>query len=134
MSNTAKQSRLEIEGIQKRHEEIIRSDYNKNDEYSDSHIDALSNPEDENKVLGKGTNTGGHLHYSPDASQSKTSINYGNFRTTSGGGAYDIYGRNGQGGRNRLIQMNLYNKDKAYGQNSVDTSSNIEDGQYVLKG
>ena len=123
MSNTAKQSRLEIDGIQKRHEEIIRSDYNKNDAYSESHEDAISNPEDENKVLGKGTGNGGHQHYMPDASKPKTLINYGNFDTTSGGGAYDIYGRNEQGGRNRLVKMNLYSKDNAYGQNSVDTSS-----------
>lgn len=133
MSNTKKQSTLELRGIEKRREEIIRSDYNKNDAYSESHEDAISNPEDKNKVLGKGTNSGGHQHYVPDASKPKTLINYSNFDTTNGGGAYDIYGRNEQGGRNRLIKINLYNKDNAYSQNSIDTSSNIEDGQYVLK-
>jgi hypothetical protein len=29
--------------------------------------------------------------------------------------------------------MNNYNNDNAYGHNSVDTSQNIADGQYVIK-
>lgn len=129
-----KQSTLEAKGIEKRHEELVRSDYNKSDFYSESHEDALSNPEDENKVLGKGTGSGGHQHYIPDHSKPSTLINYSNLDTSRGGGAYDIYGRNEQGGRNRLMSYNLYNQDNAYGHNSVDTSSNIEDGQYVIKG
>ena len=134
MSNKNKQSTLEVKGIEKRHEELIRSDYNKGDFYSESHEDALSNPEDEKKALGKGTGSGGHQHYIPDHSKPSTLFNYSNLDTSRGGGAYDIHGRNEQGGRNRLVKINLYNKDNAYGPNSVDTSLNIEDGQYVLKG
>lgn len=131
--NNKKQSALEQKGIEERKVELIRSDYGKNDAYSESHEDALSNPSDENKALGKGTNSGGHQHYVPDFSKPSTLINYSNLDTENGGGAYDIHGRNGQGGRDRLLKINIYNKDNAYGPNSIDTTSNIEDGQYVLK-
>jgi hypothetical protein len=134
MANKTKQSVLESKGIERRHEELIRSDYNKQDAYSESHVDALSDPSDETKVLGKGTGSGGHQAYVPDSTKPSTLFNYSNLDTTNGGGAYDIHGRNQQGGRNRLVKINLYNKDNAYGPNSVDTSSNIQDGQYVLRG
>lgn len=132
--NNKKQSRLEEEAISARHEQIVRSDYNKSDAYSESHEDALSDPNNENKPLGKGTNSGGHQHYIPDASKPKTLYNYSNLDTTSGGGSYDIYGKNQISGRNRLVGYNIYNKDNAYGPESVDTSANINEGQYVLKG
>jgi len=131
--NNSKQSNLERKGKIEREQELIRSDYNHNDAYSASHEDAISNPNDEKKIYGKGTNSGGHLHSVPDYNKPSTLINYSNFDTTSGGGAYDIHGRNGEGGRNRLVKINLYNKDNAYGPNSVDTSANIADGQYVMK-
>ena len=134
MALTNKRSYLEIKGTEERHNEIVRSDYNKSDFYSESHEDALSNPNDENKPLGKGTNTGGHQHTTPDFTKPQTLFNYSNFDTTSGGGSYDIHGRNGQGGRNRLVKINIYNKDNSYGMGSVDTSLNIAEGQYVFKG
>lgn len=132
--NNNKQSTLEKRAIEKRQIELVRSDYNKANEYSDSHEDALSDPEDETKVFGKGTGNGGHQAYVPDPSKPSTLINYSSLNTTEGGGAYDIHGRNGQGGRNRLLQINLYDKENTYGPDSVDTSANINDGQYVIKG
>lgn len=132
--NNNKQSNLEKKGIEQRQIELIRSDYNKIDAYSESHEDALSNPADETKALGKGTGNGGHQAYVPDASQPSTLYNYSSLDTSAGGGAYDIHGRNNQGGRNRLLKINIYNKDNAYGPNSVDTSANINEGQYVIKG
>ena len=120
--NNSKQSNLEKRGAEERKKEIIRSDYNRSDAYSEQHIDALSDPNDETKYLGKGTNNGGHQHF-------PNSLN-----TSEGGGAYDIHGRNEQSGRNRLVKFNIYNKENSYGFDSVDTSANIEDGQYVLKG
>jgi hypothetical protein len=132
--NNNKQSNLEKKGIEQRQIELIRSDYNKIDAYSESHEDALSNPADETKAQGKGTGNGGHQAYVPDASQPSTLFNYSSLDTSAGGGAYDIHGRNNQGGRNRLLKINIYNKDNAYGPNSVDTSANINEGQYVIKG
>lgn len=132
--NNTKQSNLERKGYEERNVELGRSDYNKKvNEYSDAHIDALSNPEDETKSLGKGTANGGHQAYVPDSSKPSTLYNYSSLNTTAGGGAYDIHGRNGDGGRNRLLKINIYSKDNAYGPNSVDTSANIDEGQYVVK-
>lgn len=134
MANNNKQSYLEKQGIESRREHLVRSDYNKQNGYSAEHEDALSNPSDSNKVMGKGTGNGGHLHYRPNHDLPSTLINYSNLDTTAGGGAYDIHGKNGVSGRNRLISYNLYNNDNAYGPDSIDSSMNIEDGQYVMKG
>ena len=131
--NNKRQSNLELKGMDESHAEIVRSDYNKSNGYSELHEDAQSHPDDPTKVLGKGTNSGGHQHYVPDYRKSPTSYNYSNLNTTEGGGYYDINGRNEQGGRNRLLSINIYNKDNAYGPNSVDTSANIDEGQYVIK-
>lgn len=128
--NNSKQSNLEIKGIEERHNEIVRSEYNTNDAYSESHENAISNGD----VKGKGTNNGGHQHYIPDYSKPSTLMNYSNFDTTKGGGKYDIEGRNGYSGRDRLVQINIYNKDNSYGPNSVDTTNNVIEGQYVLRG
>lgn len=129
----AKQSNLEKEGIETRSQILPKNDYNKDDGYSSEHIDALSNPEDKNKPLGKGSGHGGHGHYIPDHSKGKDAINYSNLDTFNGGGSYDIYGRNGIGGREYLININMYNSDNAYGLNSVDTTQNQLEGQYVVK-
>ena len=132
--NNSKQSTLEARGMESRREQIVRSDYNNKNAYSESHIDAISDPNDEHKTLGKGTNNGGHQHSVPDFSKPSNLFNYSNLDTTNGGGSYDIHGRNGQGGRERLLKINIYSKDNAYGPNSVDTSLNIDDGQYSFKG
>ena len=129
----AKQSNLEKKGIDERNNEIVRNDYASTDEYSATHEDALSHPDSEDKPFGKGTNHGGHTYYLPDSSKSKDQMNYSNFDTFNGGGSYDIYGRNGVGGRKFLTTINLYNSDNAYGVNSIDTILNQQDGQYIVK-
>ena len=130
---TSKQSNLEKKAIESRHEQIIRSDYNKANAYSAEHEDAISNPTNKNKILGKGTGNGGHSHYQPNYDLPSTLINYSNLDTTAGGGAYDIYGRNDVGGRNRLLSYNIYGKDNAYGPESIDMSANLDEGQYQVK-
>ena len=47
----------------------------------------------------------------------------------TGGGLYDIEGRNGVGGRRFLMNISKYNANNEYGVNSVDTSANLADGQ-----
>ena len=131
--NNKKQSTLEKKAIEERQRELVRSDYNKLDVYSDSHIDAISDPNAKNKPLGKGTADGGHMAYVPDASKSSTSYNYSSLNTMNGGGSYDIHGRNEESGRNRLMAINIYSKDNAYGPNSIDMSENLDEGQYVIK-
>ena len=130
--NNNKQSYLEIKGREERNNEIIRSDYNKNDAYSSSHEDALSNPDKTDKPLGKGTGSAGHQAYVPDYSKSPYSYNYSSLDTSKGGGSYDIYGRDENGGRERLTKINIYNKEYSYGPNLIDTSTNIKDGQYKM--
>ena len=131
----AKQSNLEKIGLERRNEhELIRNDIKKTNPYDSNHDTAVWHEGDETKPLGKGSGHGGHQHSVPQTyneltkNQIKPQID-----TEHGGGAYDIYGRDGEGGRNRLLKINIYNKDNAYGPNSVDTSANIDEGQYVMK-
>ena len=118
------QTCLEKKGIDARHEQIVRNDYNISDEYSATHPDALSDGD----AQGKGTGHGGHTYSIPDCTK-PTVINYSNFDTENGGGLYDIEGRNGIGGRNFLLTINKYNREDEYGAHLVDTSLNVADGQ-----
>ena len=120
----AKQSALEAKAIETRRETLVRNDYDRSEEYSILHSDALSNGD----PLGKGTGMGGHTHSTPDFSK-PSSISYSNFDTFNGGGLYDIEGRNGIGGRNFLTTINKYNSANEYGPNSVDMAENLADGQ-----
>lgn len=124
----AKQSRLESEAIDKRHELEVISDYQKNtNEYSEQHQDALSNGDPQ----GKGT--GVSMGYSVPGQTTNKGINYANIATNSGGGLYDIEGRNGIGGRRYLETINMYNAENSYGVDSVDTSKNVAEGQFIVK-
>lgn len=120
------QSCLEKRGIEERHIEIVRSDYNIEDQYSATHSDALSNGDPQ----GKGTGHGGHTHFLPDCNKPTTTIDYSNFDTTNGGGLYDIEGRNGIGGREWSMTVSMYNPEYQYSANLVNTEINVRDGQY----
>ena len=122
------QTCLEKRGIPARASALTRNDYNTNDQYSETHSDALSNGDPQ----GKGTGMGGHTHSVPNCNLPTTMIDYSNFDTDGGGGQYDIEGRNEVGGRNRLMTINIYNKDNQYGPSIVDTSLNVADGQIVV--
>lgn len=123
------QTCLEKRGMDERQTEITRSDYNIENQYSATHQDALS---DSNSPLGKGTGHGGHTHWLPDCTKPTTTINYSNFDTFNGGGCYDINGRNGIGGRERALANSLYTMDNPYSSTLIDTSANVEDGQFVV--
>ncbi len=122
------QTCLEKRGMEERHQEITRSDYNKTNEYGPTHKDAMSDGDPQ----GKGTGHGGHTAFLPDCSKPTTTIDYSNFDTTNGGGLYDLKGRNGIGGRERALNSSLYNKENPYGAYLIDTTRNQEDGQYVI--
>ena len=136
--NNSKQSNLEIKGREEREQEIVKSDYKKGEngdfstEYSEGHIDAKSDSSDASKILGKGTGKASHQAYIPDPSAKGYRYDSINTRLEAGG-AYDIHGRNNDGGRNRLVKINLYSSENEYSANSIDTSANINDGQYVIK-
>lgn len=121
------QSCLEKSGIVERHDEIIRNKYNNVDAYSATHQDAVSDGD----VQGKGTLSGGHGASLPDCSL-KGIIDYSNFNTQSGGGFYDIEGRNDIGGRKKAMASLLYGPENPYGANRVITMMNQKDGQITL--
>lgn len=114
------QTSLEKNGIIKRDENILRNDYNKEEEYSESSKDALSDGD----ALGKGSGDGGHSHINPG----------NNFVTDPSlvGGKYDISGYQGNGGRDFLFKINTYNSDYEYSENLISTELNQEDGQIVI--
>lgn len=120
------QSCLEKRGIEERSVEIVRSDYNIENQYGPSHPDALSNGD----VNGKGTGHGGHTHYLPDCNKPTSTIDYSNFDTLNGGGLYDIEGRNDVGGRKKAINSSLYNNERQYSANLINTEINLRQGQY----
>ena len=63
---------LEKRGMEERHAEIAKSDYNINDQYNSTHKDALSDGDPQ----GKGTGHGGHTHWLPDCTLPTSYINY----------------------------------------------------------
>jgi hypothetical protein len=128
-----RQTNLEKKAIERRQVELVRSDYNKTEEYDKSHEDAKSDASRVDKPLGKGTAHEGHTHYRPDYSKSQTLIDYSNFDTFNGGGSYDIHGRNEIGGRNRLVSYNIYGPNNSYLDEPIDMSLNIAEGQVVIK-
>ena len=122
------QTCLEKRGIEERNEEIVRSDYNKENPYGPTHPDAMSDGDPQ----GKGTGHGGHTAWTPDCSLPNQAIKYDNFDTTRGGGLYDIEGRNDVGGRKRAMSSSIYNEENQYGATLVKTSENIAQGQYYV--
>ena len=122
------QTCLEKRGMEERHDEIVRSDYNIENQYGPTHPDAMSDGD----AQGKGTGHGGHTHYLPDCTKPVSRIDYSNFDTENGGGCYDIKGRNGISGRERALASSMYNKEQQYSAKLVDTSANVSDGQYFV--
>lgn len=122
------QSCLEKRGMEERHTEIVRSDYNIEDQYSSTHSDAISNGDPQ----GKGTGHGGHTHFLPDCNKPSSMIDYSNFDTKQGGGQYDIEGRNGIGGRNWSMAVSMYNHETPYSAALVETDQNVADHQYQI--
>ena len=122
------QTCLEKRGIEERHNEIVRSDYTIDNQYGPTHKDALSDGD----AQGKGTGHGGHTHWLPDCTLPTNMIRYSNFDTDNGGGCYDLKGRNGISGRERSLAISMYNKENPYGADLIDTSKNVDDGQYYV--
>lgn len=128
------QTCLEKRGIEERQIEIVRSDYNIENQYGPTHKDAISDGDPQ----GKGSGSGGHTDFLPDCNLPTSYINYSNFVTVEDGnhtigGSYDRDGRNGIGGRNRALAKQLYNNENPYGANLIDTRISREQGQYFVK-
>lgn len=118
----ARQSRLEKEGFEVRPELEGMNDYQReNNEYSENHKDAKSDGD----VMGKGVGVAAQPYLLPNENASKTGYKP-TLRTDDGGGSVDI------SMRQTLENINIYNETNSYGENSVDTSKNIADGQYFF--
>jgi len=122
------QSCLENRGIQERNNEIVRSDYNIENPYGPTHPDAISDGDPQ----GKGTGHGGHNAWLPDCTKPTNMIDYSNFDTINGGGEYDIKGRNDVGGRERSLARSMYNFERPYGADLINTAENVAQGQYYV--
>ena len=133
MANTVQngQTCLEKRGMEERHQEITRSDYNIENQYSATHSDALSNGDPQ----GKGAGHGGHTHFLPDCTKPTNQINYSNFATSPEdqiGGQYDIEGYQNRPGRKEQMARSIYTYQEQYGANLVNTEQNQQEGQYVM--
>jgi hypothetical protein len=108
-------------------------------EYSARHPNALWDPLD---GRGFGTGHGGHTHYAPDCNKAvmigehmQSPIDYSNFDTYNGGDCIAVNGRPGLSfsGRNGNTSINNYSYNGIhYGAEYVNTTQNVEDGQYVV--
>jgi len=144
----AVQSRLENIGISKRTDLIQKNDYADDNvisgkEYDENHADAMSDGD----ALGKGSGQSmgfavanpGSFYITP-AGVRVQQMDYSTLVTKESptqtvGGEYDRNGRQGlsHSGRNTLIGMNRYQEGNEYGEQSVDTSANILQGQYKVQ-
>lgn len=117
----AKQSRLEKEAFIKRPELEMMNTYQETNEYSSEHKNAISDGD----VKGKGVGGAAHPYLLPNENESKHTYKP-TIVTNDGGGALDI------AQRETLQNINIYSELNQYGPNSVDTSKNVADGQYVV--
>ena len=112
---------LEKRGDEARNEQIIRSDYNYNDQYSANHPDALSTGDSR----GKGTGSTGHGDSLPDCNAPINVFNYSNFDTS-----YESHPGNNvdNEARNKAMVKSKYSAANPYG----DVQFNGQQGQYFV--
>lgn len=119
------QSCLERRSMSERHVEIARSDYQRNNQYSATHPDALATGD----AQGKGTGHMGHSHWLPNCNGAIGLINYSNFDTNPASRA----GNNDDNlARDVAMARSLYYPGREYSATLVDTSANVREGQYVV--
>lgn len=117
------QSCLEIRSIDERHEELVRNDYTRDNEYSATHEDALATGDSK----GKGTGHGGHTFWLPNCNGTLNYFNYSNFDTNPESGAGNDADNEA---RDTALARSLYNYSNQYSERTVDTSANVLEGQY----
>ena len=117
------QTCLEFTSMDARHIQEARSDYQRNNQYSATHPDALASSGN-----GKGTGHGGHTHWLPNCRGSIGVINYSNFDTDIRSGAGNDCDN---AARDKSLSRSLYNDKRVYSLLLVDTSQNVREGQFV---
>ena len=106
-----------------RHIQEARSDYQRNNQYSMTHPDALASSGN-----GKGTLHGGHSFFLPNCRGAIGIINYSNFDTAISSGAGNDCDNNA---RQKSLARSLYNDVNEYSLRLIDTSLNVREGQFV---
>lgn len=119
------QTCLEKVSIEERKEELVRSDYQKTNQYSATHNDALATGD----AQGKGTGHGGHTHWQPNCNGTIGTFNYSNFDTAPASNAGND---DDNDARKTAMTRSLYTYENTYSARSVDTSANVADGQYQI--
>ncbi len=117
------QSCLEFVSIEQRHIQEAKSDYQRNNQYSALHPDALASSGN-----GKGTGHGGHSHWLPNCRSTIGIINYSNFDTAISSGAGNDCDNMA---REKSLARSLYNDTNVYSLQLVNTRSNVMEGQFV---
>ncbi len=100
------QSCLEFTSMDARHIQEARSDYQRNNQYSATHPDALASSGN-----GKGTGHGGHTHWLPNCHGTIGIINYSNFDTDIRSGAGNDCDNTA---RQKSLARSLYNNDNNF--------------------
>lgn len=119
---------LEKISMDERHEELLRNEYNPDNEYSASHQNALNiNNGDDNR--GKGTGSSGHGYWLPDCTGQIGVINYSNFDTDI---SFNAGNRSDNDARTQSLTRSLYNHTNEYSYSLIDTSANVAEGQYKI--
>lgn len=130
---------LEIYSMDARHEMEVRSDYQRVNQYSETHPDALApdysngqgkihtTADGQTYTMGKGTGHGGHGHWLPHCTGQIGVFDYSNFDTAISSHAGNELDNSA---RNASLVRSLYNPTTPYGE--IDTSMNVLEGQFVL--
>lgn len=117
---------LEKVSMEERHEETVRNEYNRDNEYNANHDNARNiDYGDDNR--GKGTGSSGHSHWLPDCTGTLGVINYSNFDTDV---SYHAGNKTDNNTRTTALARSLYNADNQYSAEIIDTSQNVAEGQY----
>lgn len=122
------QSCLEIISIQERHDEIIRNDYNREEQYNAQHPDALATGD----TQGKGTGAGGNQHWLPDCTSfiGTSTFRFDDFDTAPSSNAGNDTDNTAR--KNSFVRS-LYTAENNYYERKLDTSANVREGQYVVE-
>lgn len=114
---------LEIYSMDARHTMETRSDYTRENQYSETHKDAKSTGDRQ----GKGTGHGGHGHWLPHCTSQIGVFDYSNFDTAIESKAGDDLDNEA---RNLALTRSLYDVYHPY--QAPDTNLNVLEGQFVL--
>ena len=117
------QTCLEKRSIEQRHISLARSDYNRDNQYSALHPDALADGD----AQGKGTGHSGHGVWTPNCNSAINVFNYSNFDTAISSGAGND---TDNAARNKALAMSMYNSENQYSSSLVNTELNVLEGQY----